>query len=107
MGETWVLGQTIHCAKKIKCSDWAASAQELKPNSEEGAGCSPTENTGYFSSSRNGCWAGKNNKYEYVYKNVLQGVPTVAQQVKNLTHIHKDMDLIPGPTQWVKDPALP
>ena len=30
----------------------------------------------------------------------------MAKQVKNLTNIHKDMDLIPGLTQWIKDTAL-
>ena len=33
------------------------------------------------------------------------GVPVVAQWVKTLTSIHKDVGLTPGSTQWVKDPA--
>ena len=35
------------------------------------------------------------------------GIPIVALQIKNLTSIHEDVDLIPGLAQWVKNPALP
>ena len=35
------------------------------------------------------------------------GVPTMAQRFTNPTSIHKDRGLIPGLTEWVKDPALP
>ena len=34
------------------------------------------------------------------------GVPIVAQQVNNQTGIYGDWGLIPGPTQWVKDPTV-
>ena len=34
------------------------------------------------------------------------GVPTVAQQVKNLTSIHEHVGSIPGLTQWVKNLAF-
>ena len=35
------------------------------------------------------------------------GVPVVAQQIKNPTSIFKDVGWITGLAQWVKDPALP
>ena len=37
----------------------------------------------------------------------LGGVPIVAQQFTNPTSIHEDGGLIPGLSQWVKDPGLP
>ena len=40
-------------------------------------------------------------------KNLISGVPVVAQRVKNPTSIHEDAGLSPGLTQEVKDPALP
>ena len=36
-----------------------------------------------------------------------QGIPVVAQQIKNPTGIHMDMGLLPGLIQGVKDPVLP
>ena len=37
---------------------------------------------------------------------LFSGVPVVAQRVKSPTSIHKEVGLIPGLDQWVKDPAL-
>ena len=36
-----------------------------------------------------------------------EGVPVVAQQVKNPANIYEDVCLIPGLAQWVKDMVLP
>ena len=36
---------------------------------------------------------------------LFSGVPVVAQRVKSPTSIHKEVGLIPGFDQWVKDPA--
>ena len=47
---------------------------------------------------------------------MISGVPAMAQlvknltrdkKIKNLTSIHEDVGLMPGLTQWDKDPVLP
>ena len=41
------------------------------------------------------------------YKEDCQGVPVVAQWVKNPASIHEDVGSIPGHVQWVKDLVWP
>ena len=40
-------------------------------------------------------------------KKLCQGAALVAQQVTNLSSIHKDVGSIPGFAHWVKDLQLP
>ena len=42
-----------------------------------------------------------------IFKNFLEGVPVMAQQLTSPTSIDKVSCLIPGFAQWVKDLALP
>ena len=37
----------------------------------------------------------------------MNGIPIMAQWVKNPTSIHEDTGSIPGLAQWIKDPLLP
>ena len=43
---------------------------------------------------------------ERPFKITMQGVPAVAQWVKNPASIHEDVGLIPGLASWVKDLTL-
>ena len=77
------------------------------------------EDTKYRQLFRQFCWKGRHEINKLVIwdegrrmsfktsnRKEFLGVPVVAQQVKNLTGIHEDVDSIPGLTKWVKDPSL-
>ena len=42
-----------------------------------------------------------------LFKDIVSGIPVVAQWLTNLTSIHEDTGSIPGLAQWLKDSALP
>ena len=49
----------------------------------------------------------KRQKNKKTNKNLILGVPIVAQWLTNLTRNHEVVGSTPGLTQWVKDPELP
>ena len=51
-----------------------------------------------------GVWRGNE---VWCLREETDGVPIVAQQVKNPTRIHEDVGSTPGLAQWVNDLALP
>ena len=44
---------------------------------------------------------------DLIFYNKKLGVPFVPLWVMNSTSVHEDESLIPGLSQWVKDPELP
>ena len=44
---------------------------------------------------------------KYSSKILFERVPVMAQQLMNPASIHEEEGLIPGPTLWLKDLALP
>ena len=49
----------------------------------------------------------RNVGVDYNFKNVLSGVPVIAQWLTNPTRKHEVVSLLPGLAQQVKDSALP
>ena len=47
------------------------------------------------------------DKIDLKIKNIIRGVPVVAQWLTNPTRNHEVAGLVPALAQWVNDPALP